>query len=202
MEWDNKTGETPYEDIDGFKLIKQHPYPTRLLIDELEEENIRKATLKYLAAKPTEKRAPFSYEWLLQLHKEMYGDVWEWAGQTRTQNTSIGVDKHQIGEVLRILVADIQHITGHFDPIEAATRIHHRAVKTHPFKNGNGRWSRLLANIWLKQLGHGVTRWPGIVGEGSIRDEYLVAVKKADDLDYDPLIKLHKRFTKENPKPD
>jgi hypothetical protein len=42
--------------------------------------------------------------------------------------------------------------------------------------------------------------WPSITGEGSIRDEYLSAVRRADDLDYEPLIKLHKRFTIEHKK--
>ena len=34
--------------------------------------------------------------------------------------------------------------------LEQATRLHHRAVWIHPFMNGNGRWARLLANIWLR----------------------------------------------------
>lgn len=36
-----------------------------------------------------------------------------------------------------------------FDVFECATRIHHRAVQIHPF--ANGRWSRMLANIYLRQ---------------------------------------------------
>jgi Fic family protein len=31
--------------------------------------------------------------------------------------------------------------------LEQAMRIHHRTVNIHPFENGNGRWSRMLANI-------------------------------------------------------
>lgn len=194
--WTLREGETPYPDLDGFKHTKKYPQPSRNLVDEMEEENVRKATLKYLASVPSAKKAPFTYEWLLRLHREMYGDVWDWAGQTRTQNTQIGVDKHQIVPELAALVHDLQEWPQYFDPIEMAARLHHKAVQIHPFKNGNGRWSRLLANIWLKQQGMNPTEWPSITGESPIRDDYLKAVRAADNLDYEPLIALHRKFTK------
>lgn len=84
----------------------------------------------------------------------------------------------------------------HFkDPIEIATRLHHEAVKIHPFRNGNGRWSRLLANIWLKQNDANLTEWPSITPESPIRDEYLAAVREADNLNYELLIEMHKKYT-------
>lgn len=46
-----------------------------------------------------------------------------------------------------------------FDIYETATRIHHRAVQIHPHKNGNGRWSRMLANIYLRQNGSMPVKW-------------------------------------------
>lgn len=196
--WGYREGETPYDDLVGFKLAKTYPNPTRQHVDELEEENVRKATLKYLAQKTSKKVAPFDYYWLLELHREMYGDVWEWAGKTKRQNTQIGLDKHEVVEALRVLAADIQEWPNHFEPLEVSARLHHRAVHIHPFKNGNGRWSRLLANIWLKQNDHPLTEWPSIVGESPIRDEYLKAVKAADDLDYEPLLDMHRKYTRKS----
>jgi len=58
--------------------LKKFPAPNRQLIDELEEDNMRSATLKYLSASPSLKIARFDYGWFLQLHEEMYGDVWEY----------------------------------------------------------------------------------------------------------------------------
>lgn len=46
-----------------------------------------------------------------------------------------------------------------FAVVEIAARIHHRAVQIHPFLNGNGRWSRMLVNIYLKQNGLQPTKW-------------------------------------------
>jgi Fic family protein len=84
-----------------------------------------------------------------------------------------------------------------YDLIERAARLHHRAVQIHPFQNGNGRWSRMLANIMLKQDGSEPTLWPEqTVGTASvIRDEYLAAIRAADNHDYETLIRLHRRFT-------
>lgn len=98
-DWKIREGETP-PDLEGFLLIKKYPAPSREIVDELEEENIRKATVKYLAQKPSKRVAPFDYYWFLKLHQEMLGDVYDWAGSTRTLGTSVGVDKHLIGESL------------------------------------------------------------------------------------------------------
>ena len=68
----------------------------------------------------------------------------------------------------------------------------------HPFEDGNGRWARLLANIWLMQHGQPVTIWPATglrETESPIRGEYIAAMKQADLRNYGPLIDLHKRFS-------
>ena len=91
----------------------------------------------------------------------------------------------------RIVLAEKDII---FEAIEVAARIHHCAVQIHPFKNGNGRWSRLLSNIWLKQNSQPLTMWPSIVGESPVRDEYLKAVKEADNLNFEPLLEMHRRY--------
>lgn len=44
--------------------------------------------------------------------------------------------------------------------IDDAALLHYRAVKIHPFPNGNGRWSRMLANVWLRKHGAKPTVWP------------------------------------------
>ena len=62
-------------------------------------------------------------------------------------------------------------------------RLHHRAVQVHPFPNGNGRWARMLANIWLKRHGQPITKWPEetIGGKSAIREEYIAAIRAADE---------------------
>jgi len=87
--------------------------------------------------------------------------------------------------------------------IATAAEFHHRAVWVHPYEDGNGRWARLLANVWLMQHDQPATLWPATLWpatdlrntESPIRDEYIAAIKQADMRNYGPLIDLHIRFS-------
>lgn len=186
-------GATYNNDISGLKLdtSKQHTLQEIYLY---EAKNITKATLKYLSAKPDKKIAPFSYEWLLQLHLEMFGDVWDWAGKIRSVELSIGIKAYMVRTALKDLVDDLAFWEEHktFEVVEIASRIHHRAVQIHPFLNGNGRWSRMLANIYLKQNGLEPTKWNEqlLSKDNPHRDDYIQALKEADNGNYSDLIKM------------
>jgi Fic-DOC domain mobile mystery protein B len=186
---------TPLDDISGLKLPRDKVY-TLKEIYVYEAKNIAIATLKYLSASPSKKIAPFSYEWLLQLHEEMFGNVWEWAGKFRQIELSIGIKAYQVPMAMKELSDDIEFWDKHktFDIYETAARIHHKAVQIHPFQNGNGRWSRMLANIYLRQNGSMPVKWQEdlLAKENPKRDEYIQALKKADGGDYLSLIEMHK----------
>lgn len=186
-------GATYNDDISGLLLDTSIQY-TLQDVYLYEAKNITKATLKYLSAKPDNKKAPFTFEWFLELHKDMFSDVWDWAGKLRQVELSIGVKAYLVSTELKKLVDDLEywHTNKTFDTIEIASRLHHRAVQIHPFKNGNGRWSRMLANIYLKQNGLNPTKWNEnlLSKENPHRDDYIKALKKADNNDYSELIKL------------
>jgi len=194
--WNPIPGETPIDDISG---LKPKGVTTRSQLNNAEAANIRKAVMRSLAAKPSRRQAPFTLAWCYKLHDQMFGDVWRWAGQRRTTRLNIGVAAHRIDVDLQSLMDDLAfwRANDEMDTIEQAARLHHRSVFIHPFINGNGRWSRLLANIFLKQSIDEVTIWPEeTVGNASIiRDEYLAAVRAADGGNYQPLIALHRRYT-------
>ena len=127
---------TPLDDISGLKLPGNKVYTLREIY-VAEANNIALATLKYLSAPPSKKIAPFSYEWLQELHNEMFGNVWEWAGKFRQIELSIGIKAYQVPSVLKELADDIEFWDKHktFDIYETAARIHHKAVQIHPFVN-------------------------------------------------------------------
>jgi len=81
--------------------------------------------------------------------------------------------------------------------INSRAELNRAEAAIHPFRNGNGRWARMLANIWLKRHTHGITEWPEeTIGSRSvIRDEYLAAIRAADEGDEGPLRDLHQRLT-------
>lgn len=189
--WETLPGETPI-DVSGLKL---RGLGTRADLNRAEAENIRKAVVKYLAARPSRRSAPFTLTWAQRLHREMFGDVWSWAGTFRRENLNLGCEWHQVPMQLQALLDDLAFWAD--DVVVRAARLHHRAVAVHPFPNGNGRWARMLANIWLKRHGHAVTVWPEeTIGTRSvIRGEYLAAVRAADGGDEGPLVELHRRFS-------
>ena len=186
---------TPLDDISGLKLSKAKSY-TLKYIYEKEAENIAEATIKYLSATPTKKQAPFTFEWLLKLHEEMFGDVWDWAGKLRQVELSIGIKAYMVATELKKLSEDLEYWDRQktYDVYEIATRLHHKAVQIHPFKNGNGRWSRMLANIYLRQNGLMPVKWQEdlLSSENAKRDDYIKALKKADNSDFEDLIEMHK----------
>ena len=186
---------TPLDDISGLKLSKNKSYSLKEVY-EAEALNIANATIKYLSATPTKKEAPFSYSWMMDLHEEMFGNVWDWAGKLRKIELSIGIKAYLVPMELKNLCDDISYWNKNktFDVFETAARIHHRAVQIHPFQNGNGRWSRMLANIYLRQHGKMPVRWQEdlLAKENPKRSEYIQALKKADNSDYKDLIEMHK----------
>jgi Fic-DOC domain mobile mystery protein B len=187
-------GETPI-DVSG---LKRKGINTRAELNEAEAENIRKAVVKYLAAKPSRRSAPFTLPWARRLHKQMFGDVWKWAGEFRQENLNLGCDWHQVPMQLQALLDDLVFWEAQRHALlEQAAWLHHRAVSIHPFPNGNGRWARMIANIWLKRHGHAITEWPeATIGSKSVvRDDYLAAIRAADLGDEGPLLALHHRFT-------
>ena len=189
-------GETPIDDISGLKV---KGITLRRELNEVEAKNILKATVKYLGGRLSRRAAPFHLSWSLRLHKEMFGDVWRWAGKPREKGVNIGVAPHQIEPRLYELVNNLPYWTD-LPLIAQAARLHHQAVQIHPFNNGNGRWSRLLANIWLKLHKSSPTRWPEEAvgnGESPIRTEYLAAIRAADEGDYEGLIGLHVKYTQQ-----
>jgi len=189
-------GATPIDDMSGLKIKS---LTTRKQLYEEEFKNTVKAITNYMIKKPTRRIAPFTLTWALKLHKEMFGDVWAWAGKIRKTEKNIGLKPFLISTALENLLRDLQTWgNSGMDLIEQAARLHHRAVQIHPFDNGNGRWARLLANIWLKQGGAPVTMWPEdnmVKGTSKIRGKYLKAIKSADNGDYDDLIEIHKYYS-------
>jgi Fic-DOC domain mobile mystery protein B len=118
----------------------------------------------------------------------MFGDVWSWAGEFRTTQTSIGVTANTIHQRLYQLQDDLKFWEAEWDYRDAAVRLHHTLVKIHPFPNGNGRWARLATDLWLLKMGHQALSWGGNITEVSdARSEYITSLKEADQGNYEPL---------------
>lgn len=186
-------------DLSGLKLDKDKIYSTNEIYF-LEAQNILKASLDYLGGTNNKKSTSFDTGFFLKLHKEMFGDVWDWAGKIRTVELNFGVKAYLVATEIKKLVDDLNfwHENKTFCVVEISARLHHRAVVVHPFLNGNGRWSRMLANIYLKQNGLEPTKWNEnlLAKENIHRGDYIQALKDADSGDYERLIKMQGNLVK------
>lgn len=158
-------------------------------LDEFEQLNIQHA-IAWSLEKNFTVESLFSVQWLTLIHKKMFGEVWSWAGVFRHTNKNIGVDKYQINIGLRDLCDDakywIQHNT--YMPDEIAVYCKHRLVSIHPFPNGNGRFSRLVADIIITRIFEGKSfTWGNTLGEKA-RICYLDALHAADNGNIVPLL--------------
>ncbi len=186
-------GQTPLSEEELEDLLIR-TISTRGELDEFEQQNIESAIEWSL-------RFNFSAEkiltanFILEVHSKMFGRVWKWAGTYRKSNKNIGVDKFQVPQELRVLVEDcifwIENSTFSYD--EIAVRFKHRLVKIHPFPNGNGRHSRLCADILISHVfQRSVFSWGrfNLVKPGDSRREYLKAIYQADQGNIEPLLKF------------
>ena len=59
-----------------------------------------------------------------------------------------------------------------------------------PFANGNGRFSRTIADLLLVRNGAERFTWGAadLIAEGEVRKRYLQALRAADAKDYEPLL--------------
>lgn len=184
-------GQTPLDEDEKDDLIIKS-IATRGELDEFEQQNIEQAVLWTLRRR-LKKEVILTEEFIRRLHKRMYGEVWKWAGEFRKTNKNIGVDKWQIPIELRSLLDDARCWIDEnaYAPIEIAIRFKHRLVSVHCFSNGNGRHSRLMADIIIEKLfQQPVFTWGGanLVKHGDPRAAYLAAVKAADAGDIHPLV--------------
>lgn len=184
-------GATPIdqEQIEG--LIPDHILLQNEL-NEWEANNIAKATLWLQTL--SEKKEIWSEAFVIDLHKRMFGLTWEWAGTYRRKQTNIGVAPHMIPMELRVLLDDFQFwIQNKTYPLrECGVRLHHRLVYIHPFSNGNGRLSRIYADLSMRKLGEHSFSWgkANLIDASTKRSKYIQALRDADQNDYEQLIKF------------
>ena len=190
---DYDEGQTPLDEDDKEGLLIP-TIATRGERDEFEQQNIEQAIF-WTLKRPFKPEVIFTEDFIRRVHKRMYSDVWSWAGEFRKTNKNIGVDKWQIPTELRYLLDDAEYWIEHntYPPDEIAVRFKHRIVSIHCFANGNGRHSRLMADIIIEKVfKKPVFSWgaANLVKQGDTRAEYLSAVRLADAGSINPLIKF------------
>lgn len=84
------------------------------------------------------------------LHSRMFGRVWNWAGRFRRLELNIGCPPENIAVELRNALGTIAYRWTHtndWTPRQLGIAVHAETVRIHPFVDGNGRTTRLLADL-------------------------------------------------------
>ncbi len=130
---------------------------------------------------------------ITEWHRRWLVNVYDWAGRYRTVNMAKGdfqfAASAQIERLMGLL--DTEVLPAHTPCqgmsearlIEAIAVVHVELILIHPFREGNGRLSRLLANVMAVQAGWrelDFTSWE------ERREEYFACIQ-AGMSDYEPL---------------
>lgn len=174
---------------DALAGLKLSWVATQADLNAAEEANI----LQAISWTRRRRRTPLlDRSFVLTLHRRMFGDVWRWAGTWRRHETNIGVPPNSIPVRVEALLQDaafwIADTT--FDSDELAVRFHHQLVFIHPFSNGNGRHTRLMADLVVEELGGRPFSWGArdLTSATQTRKSYIQALKEADAGDIRPLL--------------
>ena len=159
-------------------------------LNEAEQANILEAEAWAFARK----RDVLAEQFINNLHKRMYSNVWRWAGQHRTSDKNIGIDAYRIPTEFRRLLDDCRYSIENntYEPDEIAARFHHKLVSIHLYPNGNGRHARLATDLLLKSMSRERFSWGSrnLVDAGQTRERYIDALQAADKHDFGPLLEF------------
>lgn len=104
---ENEPGQTPLseEEMEGLLIAS---IATQADLNEFEQENIEQA-IEWSLGKKLRREQVVSIDFILQIHKRMYGDVWRWAGQFRRTQKNIGIDWWLIPTAITQLLDDTNY---------------------------------------------------------------------------------------------
>jgi len=180
-------GNTPLDPDEAEGLIPD--LVTRGALNAWEQANILKAEEWAFSRR---RASILTTQFVMELHRRMFDETWTWAGTPRRSDKTFGVYWATIPESLRQVLDNaaywVEHGTYPMD--EIAVRLHHTLVAVHPFPNGNGRHSRLMADLLLWRETVEPFTWGrgNLIVGGHARDIYLAALRQADGGDIKPLL--------------
>lgn len=176
----NKLGVTDASEMDDIELDLLNQL-TNALFDEIKEDQ------------------PICKDDLGRWHQRWLGNVYEWAGQYRSVN--MGKDNFQFAAahlIPKLMQQFNDQYLAVYTPckgmekeqlIEALTKVHIEYILIHPFREGNGRLSRLLATIMALQAGQPLLDFTLM---DQRKEEYFAAVQAGLD-NYNPMKELFRQ---------
>lgn len=195
--FEHAPGATPLDPNETAGLIPRY-ISTQSELNLLEQENILRA--QSWLQKRKSKKEVLTDDFVRKLHKQMFKDVWKWAGKYRASGKNIGIAWDKVPEEIRKLCEDTNYwiMEQTFPWNELGARFHHRLVFIHAFANGNGRHARMITDILLETHGQEAFTWgskgsaQNLADPSVARKDYISALREADGQKFEDLIKFVK----------
>jgi cell filamentation protein len=142
-------------------------------------------------------RTKFNVKYILNIHKLSLEHLYAFAGKYRDVNLSKGGFPFAAAKFLpqtmssfedEILSGLPNKYASEDDLIKDIAVVHGELLFIHPFREGNGRTARVLANLMSRKAGYGSLQFDK-VGKNEF-EMYVQAVQKSADKDYNKMIEF------------
>ncbi len=166
------------------------------LLDDKSLDEAERALSEIAASEIEFSPPPYDLPALQRIHRQLFGDLYDWAGELRTLDISKGgtqfcVESRVEPEANKIFLslANANWLEGldRGDLVVAAAEYFGDLNMIHPFRDGNGRAQRILFEHLIINAGYEISWWP--VEEG----EWLSANIDAVFCNYGALVRIFER---------
>jgi cell filamentation protein len=140
----------------------------------------------------------FTAEDIRALHRLWLGPIYRWAGEYRSVNISKAGFQFAHAPLVPRLMEELERGALHRSTpchglddtalVPALAEVHGELILIHPFREGNGRLSRLLSLLMALQAGLPPLDYSPIAGRG--KRAYIGAIHASLDRNYEPLVAL------------
>ena len=133
-------------------------------------------------------KTKFSVKYICDIHRTALKELYSFAGRFRSVNISKGGFVFPAGrfipDSMRIFEEETlsqlpDHYTSRQALIKDIAKVHGELLFIHPFREGNGRTFRILANLMARKQGY-----PGLNVKRIDFNEYIIAVQQVARKDY------------------
>jgi cell filamentation protein len=144
-------------------------------------------------------RTKFNIKYIKRIHKLSLGHLYSFAGKFRTVNMSKGgflfpaakfISQNMYNFEKEILLDLPARYESDQDLIKDIAKVHGEFLFIHPFREGNGRTARVLANLMARKQGIKGLNFEKITEK--VFPEYVIAVQSVADRNYEPMEKIIK----------
>jgi len=140
----------------------------------------------------------FDYKFIQKIHLLALGNVYDFAGKWRTVNLSKGgfvfASAQFLPQTMQTFDAEFLKTlpTSYKEKslfINDLAQVHAELLFIHPFREGNGRTARILANLMCRKYDFDIPGW-NIINTKNYFTAYVIAVQQAADQNYKPMQQL------------